>query len=174
MSNWILLLVGALVILYGMLHGVLMLISPPKHRRFNLRVNDPFSRLKWRPPESDSDHGPELGYRLAGLGIVIMCGLIAWGVFHSFFPGTSPLPQRPTTPTMAIGKNWWGFVSAAGCLLFGVYAFLSPFHVYQWSVRRLVSSTERRPEPNKIRRGIRFLAICFIIIGVTSIWLQLK
>lgn len=83
MSNWLIVLVCVVVLSYGMIHGLLMLISPEKHRRFNLRVNNPFGRLKLPPPDRDINQGLELEYRLAGLAIVVMCGFIAWGSVYS-------------------------------------------------------------------------------------------
>ncbi|HKW34138.1 MAG TPA: hypothetical protein VJN92_14095, partial [Candidatus Acidoferrum sp.] len=50
---------------------------------FNIRVNDPFGRLKLPPPDRDPNRGLELEYRLAGLAIVVLCGLIAWGSLYS-------------------------------------------------------------------------------------------
>lgn len=173
MSTWVMVIVGILMI-YGMTHGLLMLISPAKHRKFNLRLSDPFGRLKWKPDDDGSD-GLELGYRLTGLGILVICSLIAWGSllapFAHYFQGSSS--RHGAALTIALGKKWWGFVAAGGCFLFGAYAFLFPLHVYQWSVKRMVSSNQELPEPSKIRKGNRFLGICFIILGAVSFWLEL-
>jgi hypothetical protein len=161
-----------------MIHGLLMLISPEKHRRFNLRVNNPFGRLKLPPAERDINHGLELEYRLAGLIIVVMCGLIAWGSVYSLLGHHHEqiLPGHEGTPAIAIaiGKTWWGFVAAAGCFVFGAYAFLRPFSVYGWTTRRLLPSGVALPEPNEIRRGMRILGTCFMALGIILFWLALK
>jgi CDP-diglyceride synthetase len=175
-SNWPIILVCALAILYGMVHAVLMLVSPAKHRRFNLRVNDPFGRLKLRPPDRGTDHGLELEYRLVGLAGILVCILIAWGSLDSLLGhhyGES-LPKHAATPTIAIGKTWWGFVAATGCLAFGLYASLRPFGVYRWTTGRLLPSGVAPPEPNQIRRGMRFLGTCFMALGVILFWLAFK
>lgn len=173
MSIWIITIVGILVI-YGMIHGLLMLFSPAKHRKFNLRVIDPFGKLKWKPTDDRGD-GLELGYRLSGVGILVMCSLIAWGSlvtpFIHYFQ--EPSGRHGAALTIALGKKWWGLVAAGGSLFFGAYAFLFPLHVYQWSVKAIVSSKQELPEPDKIRKGSRFLGVCFIILGLTSFWLEL-
>ena len=176
MSNWPIILVCALAILYGMVHAVLMLVSPAKHRRFNLRVSDPFGRLKLRPPDRDTDHGLELEYRLVGLAGILVCILIAWGSLHSLLGHhyVESLPKHGATPMIAFGKDWWGFVAAAGCLVFGAYAFLRPLSVYGWTTLRLLPSGVAVPEPNQIRRGMRFLGTCFIVLGLILFWLALK
>jgi len=175
-SNWVIIVVFELAVLYGMLHGLLMLVSPERHRRFNLRVNDPFGRLKSPPPDRDTDRGLELEYRLAGLGLVLGCSVMAWGSLTSLlghYHGET-LPRHAPIPTIAIGKTWWGFVAAAGCLVFGVYAFLRPSCVYAWTTGRLLPSGVAPPESNQIRRGMRFLGSCFMALGVILFWLALK
>lgn len=175
MSNWPIVLV-CVVLSYGMMHGLLMLTSPEKHRRFNLRVNDPLGRVKLPPPDRDTNRGLELEYRLAGFAIVVMCGLIAWGSLYSLLGHhhEQTLPRHEGTPTVAIGKTWWGFVAAAGCLVFGAYAFLRPLSVYGWTTLRLLPSGVAVPEHNQIRRGMRFLGTCFILLGLILFWLGLK
>lgn len=152
MSNRPIVLVCVVVLSYGIIHGLLMLISPEKHRRFNLRVNDPFGRLKLPPPDRDTNRGLELEYRLAGFAIVVMCGLIAWGSLYSLLGHhhEQTLPRHDGTPTVAIGKTWWGFVAATGCLVFGAYAFLRPFSVYGWTTRRLLPSGVSPREPSAV------------------------
>jgi hypothetical protein len=159
-----------------MIHGLLMLISPEKHRRFNLRVNNPFGRLKLPPPDHDINQGLELEYRLAGLGMVVMCGFIAWGSVYGLLGHRHEqiLPGQERTPAIAIGKTWWGFVAAAGCFVFGACAFLRPFIVHGWKARSLLPSGVALPEPNKIRRGMRILGTCFMALGMILFWLALK
>jgi hypothetical protein len=174
--NWVIIVV-CVVILYGLVHGLLMLVSPAKHRRFNLRVSDPFGTLKLRPPDHDPDPGLELEYRLAGLALAVVCSLIAWGSLDSLLGrhhGES-LRQHGATPTIiAFGKNWWGFVAATGCFAFGMYAFLRPLSVHQWSTKPLLSSSQLPPEPTQIRLGMRFLGACFMALGVILFWLAVK
>ena len=176
MPNWPIVVVCVVVLSYGMIHGLLMLISPEIHRRFNIRVNDPFGRLKLPPRDRDPNRGLELEYRLACLAIVVMCGLIAWGSLYSVLGHyhEQTLPRHEGTPTVAIGKTWWGFLAAAGCVVFGAYAFLRPLSVYGWTTLRLLPSGVAVPEPNQIRRGMRFLGTCFIVLGLILFWLALK
>lgn len=174
MSNWPIVLV-CVVLSYGMMHGLLMLISPEKHRRFNLRVNDPFGRVKLPPPDRDTNRGLELEYRLAGFAIVVICGLIAWGSLYSLLGHhAGALPRHEDTPHLAVGKTWWGFAAAAGCLAFGGYALLRPSRVFAWTTGRLLPSGVAVPEPNQIRRGMRFLGTCFIALGIILFWLAFK
>src|SRR5579885_1405248 len=65
MPTW-LTIAWTLGLLYGIVHGMLMLVSPAKHRKFNLLLNDPFRTIKLRIPESEDGRGLELGYRLGG------------------------------------------------------------------------------------------------------------
>lgn len=176
MSNWPIVLVCVVVLSYGIIHGLLMLISPEKHRRFNLRVNDPFGRVELPPPNRDTNRGLELEYRFAGFAIVVMCCLIAWGSLYGLLGHhhEQTLPRHEGTPTVAIGKTWWGFVAAAGCFVFGVYAFLRPVSVYAWTTLRSLPSGVAAPAPNQIRRGIRFLGTCFIVLGLILLWLALR
>jgi CDP-diglyceride synthetase len=175
-SNWPIVVVCVVVLTYGMIHGLLMLISPDTHRRFNIRVNDPFGRIKLPPRDRDPNRGLELEYRLAGLAGVLVCVLIAWGTLDSLLGHHygEPLPKHGTTPTIAFGKSWRGFVAAAGCLVFGAYAFLRPLSVYGWTTLRLLPSGVAVPEPNQIRRGMRFLGTCFIVLALILFWLELK
>jgi hypothetical protein len=163
-SNWPIVVVCVVVLSYGMVHAVLMLVSPAKHRRFNLRVSDPFGRLKLRPTDRDTDHGLELEYRLAGFAGILVCILIAWGSLHSLLGHhyVESLPKHGAAPpTIAIGKTWWGFVAAAGCLVFGAYAFLQPFQLYRWSTARVLPSSVAPPRTRSGSQGRAILGDLF-------------
>ena len=175
MPNWLIFCVSAIVLLYGMLHGLLMLVSPSRHRRFNLRISDPFGK-RFTVGDSDDNRGLELGYRLAGFGILIMCTLMVLGSADSLLGHHhgEPLPRHVATPAFEFGKYWWDWIASAGFFLFGLYAFLRPSQLHWWSTARALPSSILPPEPNQVRKGGRILGICFMILGVISLLLTLN
>lgn len=176
MPNWLIALVCMIGISYGMLHALLMLISPSTHRRFNLRVTDPFRKVKLRTPERDTNPGLELQYRLAGLVGVLGCIFIAWGILDSLLGHHrgQPLHGQAPAPRIALGRTSWGFIGSGGFFLFGLYAYFWPFRVYEWGIKRAFPPSVATPEPNQIRKGGRLLGICFMILGVISFLFALK
>ena len=176
MPNWLSLCISAIVLLFGIVHGLLMLLSPAKHRRFNLRVNDPFRRLRSPEEGSDDSRGLELGYRLAGLGVLIMCMLIAWGVSSSLlgYHHGKPISEHTASPTVTAAKDWWGLVASAGFFLLGLCAFLRPLQLYRWTTARALPSSVPPAQPQQIQRGGQLLGICFMTIGLICFFLALK
>ncbi|HZU42240.1 MAG TPA: hypothetical protein VE994_06185 [Terriglobales bacterium] len=167
MPTW-LTIAWTLGLLYGIVHGMLMLVSPAKHRKFNLLLNDPFRTIKLRIPESEDGRGLELGYRLGGLALMVGCTVMLLGSLQGAIVNhhSESLPKHPGTPTNDLGKDWWGLIAAAGFFLFGIYAFLQPQRVYQWGPRRALPSNLAMPTPDQIRRSGKILGICFVALGV--------
>ena len=78
MSAWLLIIAVCIGICLGFIHGILMLLSPTRHRRFVVWLNSGFRRSRLSPVSRDVSRGLELEYRLAGLAILVMCGWLAW------------------------------------------------------------------------------------------------
>ena len=78
MSAWVVILAVCIGICLGFIHGILMLVSPDRHRRFVVWLNSRFGRSRLLPASRDDSRGLELEYRLAGLGILVMCAWLAW------------------------------------------------------------------------------------------------
>jgi hypothetical protein len=78
MSAWVIILAVCIGICLGFIDGILMLISPARHRRFVVWLNSGFRRSRLLPASRDVSRGLEFEYRLAGLGILVMCGWLAW------------------------------------------------------------------------------------------------
>ena len=72
-EGFLLLTIGAFVLIFGALNGALMSFAPKKHiglwRKWYLRVGNPAWKL---------DFGPESEYRIAGLVITAGCIFLGW------------------------------------------------------------------------------------------------
>ena len=175
MGDLLILLSFLLFTAFGLTHALLMVASPSRHRRFVYRLRKPFQKVVFDPDSEHAHQGSELSYRLAGLGLATMCGWLAWTALRELLRryAHAAVSSRRLLPASSIGAHWFAFVPSVVCVAGGIYMWLRPLDVYRWSVRDLPARRRSQLEPKRIRRGMRFLSVCFIAAGLNSLWLAL-
>jgi hypothetical protein len=176
MSVWVLVIAVCIGICLGIVHGILMLLSPTQHRRFIVWLNSGFRRPRLSPLSHDVSRDLELEYRLAGLGILVMCGWLAWelqgDVRDRLFNTREHLAQSPglTAPLYSLGGTWAPLAIAIATGLSAFYFLRSPDAAAQWATKNLPLQATDSTDSKWSRRGMQFLGACFLCVSLYFLW----
>jgi hypothetical protein len=174
MPDWVFFLAGTVTLCWGMTHGLLMLTSPPKHRRFVFWLNTRFRRSELQSSDEDLRRGLELQYRLAGLGIVALCGWLGSVFFHRLLDGhLKAIPAVPSPPRA--GEMWFPFAAGLAAILVGLWFLRKPEAAFLWSIKELPVRQEIPDSKRKrIRRGFQVFGLCIVAFGLGFVWVGIK
>jgi hypothetical protein len=174
MADWVLFLAGIVMICLGMTHGLLMLMSPPRHRRFVFWLSTRFRRSELQSSDEDLRRGLELQYRLAGLGIVAGCGWLGSIFLRRLLDGhLKAVPTVPPPPD--VGAMWFPFAAGLAAISGGLWFLRKPEAAFLWSIKELPVRQEiPDSKRGRIRRGFQVFGLSFVAFGLALLWVGIK
>jgi hypothetical protein len=179
MSTWVIIVAICIGISFGCAHGILMLMSPRQHRRFVVWLNSGFRRSRFLRVSRDVSRGLEIEYRLAGLGIVVMCGWLAWELLGDIRDRLFNIPEHQAAPSLtsrpySLGGAWAPVAIAIATGLSAFYFLRSPDAAAQWATKSLPLQQAEPANSKRSRRGMQFLGACFLCVSLYFFWVAIS